>query len=105
MSNPTTIDRRDVAHPTNPIGGNTQIEQDDPGQPPETDAERPLMNRDTRTGSLAHTETQKPNLPDTADSENSEIRTSFEQPVEGAENKLRINPETKLQKIAPPDGG
>lgn len=33
MSNPTTIDRRDVAHPTNPIGGHDHVEENDLGQP------------------------------------------------------------------------
>jgi hypothetical protein len=40
MTNPTTIDRRDVAHPTNPIGGHTQIEEDDLGQPLDADADK-----------------------------------------------------------------
>jgi hypothetical protein len=40
MTNPTTIDRRDVAHPTNPIGGHPQIEQEDLGKPLDADADR-----------------------------------------------------------------
>jgi hypothetical protein len=34
MNSSTTIDRQDVAHSTNPIGGATQIEQHDLGVPP-----------------------------------------------------------------------
>jgi hypothetical protein len=33
-----------------------------------------------------------------------EARTSFEQPVEGAENKLRINKQTHLPEITTPNG-
>jgi len=40
MTNPTTIDRRDVAHPTNPIGGHTHIEEDDLGTPLDADADK-----------------------------------------------------------------
>ncbi|MDB5526818.1 MAG: hypothetical protein JWM58_4581 [Rhizobium sp.] len=39
MTNPTTIDRRDVANPTNPVSGNTAIENHDLGQPLDADAD------------------------------------------------------------------
>jgi hypothetical protein len=40
MNNPPTIDRRDVAHPTNPLTSDTQIEQQDLGQPLDSDADK-----------------------------------------------------------------
>jgi hypothetical protein len=40
MTNPTTVDRRDVAHPTNPIGGHAQVEREDPGRPLDADADK-----------------------------------------------------------------
>jgi hypothetical protein len=40
MTNPTTVDRRDVAHPTNPIGDHTHIEEEDLGQPIDADADK-----------------------------------------------------------------
>lgn len=39
MSNPTTVDRRDVAHPTNPIGDASRIEQQDLAQPLDAEAD------------------------------------------------------------------
>jgi hypothetical protein len=40
MNDSRIDDRRDVAHPTNPLGGHENIEQDDLGRPMDADAEK-----------------------------------------------------------------
>jgi|EndMetStandDraft_4_1072995.scaffolds.fasta_scaffold20003_6 hypothetical protein len=158
MSNPSTVDRRDVAPTTNPLSGKKEIEQDiDLAQPLDKDADQlPAAGRiansgsdpDTgmrrtggtpgdphgghehaetewhgtepnpnaelvpggsgavppssvvteRTESLAYTAGQEPNLSDGPGAP----LVSDEQPVEGAENKLHINPVTKRLEIVDP---
>lgn len=53
----------------------------------------------TESGTLAYTDAQKPNLPA---GERQDVHTSFEQPVEGAENRLRIDPQTKRVELIEP---
>lgn len=140
MNNPSTIDRRDVAHPTNPIGATPAIEQDDIGRPaqpaadpqsgmrrsggtsgdphggheriddewhgpdpdpvdelvPAGDGGLPPSVNGTRPESLAFTATQEPNLPE---GDAGADLVSGEQPVEGALNRLRIDPVTGMPEI------
>ena len=57
MTNPSTTDRRDVAHPTDPIGGHEMIEKDRAksglGEPLDTDAAKmPIAGRASQIGGV-----------------------------------------------------
>jgi hypothetical protein len=102
MNNPTTIDRRDVAHPTDPLGADRAIEAQDLGETDESAtgagdaaANPPEADRE----SLAYPDVQQPNLPDGSTADDLK---SLEQPVEGSENGMRINPRTGLPELIEP---
>jgi hypothetical protein len=100
--------RRSGGSDNDPDGGHAHIDSEwrtpdaDPADErisPDT-GELPASRKAIDSG-FAYTGTQQPNLPNDRDAE---AYSSFEQPVERAENKLRINRETELPEVIPPEG-
>jgi hypothetical protein len=107
-ANPEIGTRRSGGSDHDPDGGHAHI--DNEWHTPEADPPDELVSAETgelpasrKALDSGHTYvgTQRPNLPSHRDAE---AYTSFEQPVEGAENRLRINQDSKLPEVAPPDG-
>jgi hypothetical protein len=105
--NPDIGIRRSGGSDNDPDGGHVHI--DNEWHTPDADPADERVSAETgdlpagrkaANSGLPYVGTQRPNLPD---DRNAEAYTSFEQPVESAENKLRINQQSKLPEVVPPD--